>query len=411
MTLAQESTSKRRPLTIFGGGIRMGRIFGLELSADWSLLIIFALVAVNLGAAVLPSWHPQWAAGLTWLVALGAAVLFFVSVLAHEISHALVAKGFGMKVRGITLFMFGGVSQIEGEPPHARAEFFVAVVGPITSLVIGVVASLAGSLIGGATLAEAGGDPMLAMRNLGPVATLLFWLGPVNIILAVFNMVPGFPLDGGRVLRSLLWWMTGSLQRATHYASLVGQVFAWALITMGVLMAFGVHVPFFGTGAFQGLWLILIGWFLNNAARMSYQQLLIRQGLENVPVGRLMYSRVETIEPTMSVGQLVRDKIMHSDQRCFPVIEEGRLEGLVCLDDVRKAPEAEWDRTPVGRIMTPRAKLSTLSPDDEAQQALQQLAEEGYDQIPVVDHGELRGLVRRQDIMKWLKLQQHPTGA
>jgi Zn-dependent protease/CBS domain-containing protein len=388
-----------------GLGIPLGQVFGVKLGADWSLLIIFALILFNLGLGVLPAWHPDWGPVLTWAIALGAAVLFFASVLVHELSHAVVANAHGIPIRRITLFIFGGMAHMEREPPSARSEFWMAIVGPITSVVIGVVALLFGSLLAHGALADYERDPVGALRQVGPLATLFLWLGPINILLGVFNMVPGFPLDGGRVLRAILWGATGSLERATRWASNVGRGFAWLLIATGVLMLFGGVVPILGGGPVQGLWLVLIGWFLNNAAQASYQQMLITTGLRGVRVRDVMRPVVETVSPDASVEELVREHIMRSDQRAFPVVRGADVVGLVCLADVRRVPQAAWRHTPVASVMTPADELVSLRPDEPAEDALQQLSTRAVDQIPVLEDGDLEGLVRREDIVKWLSLR------
>jgi Zn-dependent protease/CBS domain-containing protein len=381
----------------------LGSLGGVEIRVDASLIIVFALITFNLGAAVFPRWHPDWPRAFTWLVALAAAVLFFASVLAHEMSHALIGRLNRIPVNRITLFLFGGVAHMDTQPPSPKAEFFMAVVGPITSFIIGFGAIFIGSLIGGSTLnAAMSGPPELAldaMQNIGPISTLLLWLGPINIVLAIFNLVPGFPLDGGRVLRSILWAISGDLMKATRWASFVGQIFAWFLMAIGILQVFGGQ-------AGQGLWLLLIGWFLNNAARTSYQQLVVHEALHDVPVDRIMRSQVDRVEPGLTIETFVREHLMTTDQHGFPVEENGRLIGLVCIEDVRKVPQIHWSTTPVGRIMTPAAELSTLPVTAHADDALEALARRDVDQIPITEGDHLLGLVRRGDLMKWLSLQR-----
>lgn len=379
------------------GGIRLGSVFGIRMAADWSVLVIFLLVAVDLGARALPTWHPGWGAALTWSVALGAALLFFISILVHELSHSLVAKAHGMGVRGITLFIFGGISQIEGEAPSPRAEFLVAVVGPLTSLALGVLGLLGAAAITGDELVAGTPEGLIeVLRRLGPVATLLLWLSTMNLVLGLFNLVPGFPLDGGRVLRSLLWWRTGDLEKATRWASRVGQAVAFAIIGWGVLVLFVNPVG--------GMFRILIGWFLNHAAKASYQQVLVERTLSGVPVRRLMRADLDTVPSDLTVDELVREHVMRSDQRCFPVLERERLVGLACLSDIRKVPEADWPRAPVNTIMTPAERLATVGADDAAEDALRKLGAQDVDQVPVVERDRLVGLLRRQEIVKWIAL-------
>jgi Zn-dependent protease/CBS domain-containing protein len=333
-------------------------------------------------------------------LALATAVLFFASILAHELSHAIVARQQDIPVHRITLFIFGGLAHMERQPPTPKSEFLMAVVGPITSLVIGVAATLGGLALAGDATGLLERDPAAAMRALGPASTLLMWLGPINILLGLFNLVPGFPLDGGRVLRSALWWGTGDLVKATRWASGAGQVFAWVLMGIGVMSLF--------RGAFvQGFWLLLIGWFLNNAARMSYHQLIVRRALENVPVARLMYTQVQTVSQDLTVERLVREHLMIGDQQAFPVVDAaGSLVGLVTLDDVRGVPHEQWPRTPIARLMTPVDRLRTLPPQAAAEQALEELGRRDIEQIPVLDRGHVLGLVRRRDLVRWLALQQ-----
>jgi Zn-dependent protease/CBS domain-containing protein len=377
------------------GGIPLGRAFGVQIVADWSLLIIFALVAFQLGAGVLPSWHPDWGPGLIWGVALTAAVLFFVSILAHELSHALVARVNGIPVRRITLFLFGGMAHMEGEPPTPKSELLMAGVGPLVSLAIGVGAILLGGALAGPSLERLADDPAAAYAALGPVPTLLLWLGPINVVLAIFNMIPGFPLDGGRVLRALLWWGTGDLVKATRWASGAGRLFGLTLIAFGLFSML--------RGAFgSGIWLALIA----GAARSGYQQVVVREALAGVPVARLMRKHFDVVSPGTSIDELVYRRFMGTDQQAFPVIEGGRLVGLVCMYDVRKTPREAWGGTTVAEIMTPAERLVTVLPDASASQALDALASREIDQVPVVDRGSLLGMVRRQDVVKWIALNE-----
>lgn len=394
------SAQARREL----GGFKLGKVFGVEIAVDWSLLIIFVLVAFNLGAGLFPRWHPDWSAALLWSTAFGAAILFFVSILVHELSHALVARARDIPVNRITLFLFGGMAHMENEPGSPKSEFLMAIVGPVTSVLIGLAGIAVGSALAGESLRSAAelGDPAeleAAFRTVGPVGTLFLWLGPINVLLGIFNVIPGFPLDGGRVLRSILWAVTGDLVKATRWASGTGQVFAWGLIALGIFNMFG--------GAFgSGIWLVLIGWFLNNAARMSYQQLLVRQALENVPVTRVMRTRLDRVAPDLPLESFVREHLMLGDQRAFPVESpDGALVGLVCFDDVKKLPQQQWPQKTVEDVMTPTERLAALPPDARADEALQSLATRDVDQLPVLEGGHLVGIVRRADVMKWLALQ------
>jgi Zn-dependent protease len=385
------------------GGLRLGRIAGIEVTADWSLLIIFLLITLSLGAGVFPAWHPDWSGATAWLTAAAAALAFFVSVFLHELSHALVGRANGIDIRRITLFMFGGVAHMEDEPPSWKSELAMAIVGPITSLVLGVLFLMLARLVAGPFELDPD-QPQTALGDLGPLASLLFWLGPVNIILALFNLVPGFPLDGGRVLRALLWGATGDLVAATRRASRAGQGFAWVLMAAGLLMILGLRVPIFGTGFVNGLWIALIGWFLNNAALVSYRQLVIREWLGDLPVARLMLTRLVQVPADLPVQTLVDEYLMHTGQRAFPVEDHGRFVGLVCLRDLPKLPRGDWGTAPVASIMTPAVRLLAVGPDQDAGEALKLLGHNDLNQLPVMRNGQLLGLIRREDILKWLSL-------
>ena len=391
------------------GGWSLGRPFGVQIVADYSLLLIFGLITVSLATGVLPRWHPGWEGWLRWMVALAAGIAFIASIALHELSHALVAIAHGMKVRGIRLFMLGGVAQIEQEPPSAKVEFRMAIVGPLASLVIALASAWLGGALASMRAEALTGNPELYLASAGPLATVLLWLAPLNFALAIFNLIPGFPLDGGRVLRAALWAITDDLYKATRIAARVGQGFALLLISLGVFMLFGFVVPALGGGAVNGLWLCLIGWFLHSAAARSYEQILLRQALDDVPLREVMRSRVDTVSPETSVAVFVREYVMNSDDTAFPVVTDGAVVGLIQLTNVRSVPRDRWDETAVRDIMVPARELHLMAPQDHAIDALKHLVE--HDPIPVVDHGKLVGVARRDDIIKWMALNaSHPAG-
>ena len=389
-----------------GFGFSVARIAGIEIRVDLSLAIVFALITFSLGKGVFPAWHPDWGAFTTWSTALAAAFAFFVSILLHELSHALVGRAHGIPINAITLFVFGGVAELEREPHTWRAELLMAIAGPIASLALGSVFLMLGSAFAGPVDLD-GGEQAFAALN--PLATLLVWLGPVNIILAIFNLVPGFPLDGGRVLRAVLWGITGDLVRATQWASMLGQGFAWFLIMIGVGMMLGLRVPLLGGGAVTGMWLAFIGWFLNNAALTSYRQLLVREALEDVPVSRIMRRRWSAVPPEMPLEVLVDEHLMQGDERGFAVVRGGDLLGLVCLEDIRRIPRHAWSSTSVGDVMTPTDQLATIDIDADAAEALQSLSQSSVNQLPVFEHGAFVGLITREDILKWLSFHRSDT--
>lgn len=381
-------------------GFRIGRIFGIDIRIDRSWLFILFLVTWNLRTTFEQS-HRDWGSLGMWGTALVAALLFFVSVLAHELAHSLVASARGIPVRNITLYLFGGVSNIQHDPDSPRAEFLMAIVGPLTSLILGGILLAFSSLALGAVRSLS--DPLAAIGRLGPLSTLVLWLGSVNVTLGLFNLIPGFPLDGGRVLRSILWAAVGDLRRATRWASGVGQVIAWLMIFSGISMAFGMQIPFLGTGFVSGLWLAFIGWFLNSASVQSYRQLVVHDILEGVPVERMMRIDPPTVSPTSSVSSLVHDHVLGTDDYGFPVVEGDSLIGIVTLEDVRSVPRGEWDLTSVRQIMTPSDRLVTVTPGEDGGAALDKLGQNDFRQLPVLNGSGLVGLLRRRDIVKWLQ--------
>ena len=381
------------------------RIAGIDITLDWSLLIIFALIVTGLATDLFPHWHPQWSAATTWLTALAAAVLFFVSVLAHELSHSLVGRANGIRVRRITLYVFGGMAQIEHEPGRWPAELWMAIVGPLTSLAIGVLC-LFGARSGLPATAVTGlADVQRLLARLDPGRTLLLWLGQINVILAVFNLVPAFPLDGGRVLRALLWGATHDLRRATRWASALGQAFAWLLIGSGLAMVLGLSVPVLGSGAINGLWLAFIGWFLNNAALMSYRQLLTRELLQDVAVSRLMLTHIEVVPPQLPLETLIDAYLARSDQRAFPVVDaQDRFVGMVFQHDIERITPEQRRTMSARDAMRPPDQLAVARPDDDALDVLNLLAQRDINQVPVLAEDRVIGLVRRADIVRWLAL-------
>jgi Zn-dependent protease/CBS domain-containing protein len=394
-------------------GFRLGRIAGVNVTIDWSVLIIFALVVISLGSGYLPAAHGDWSAAVLWITAFAAGLLFFASILAHELSHAVVGNALGIPVRRITLFIFGGMAHMEGEAKKPMAELAMAIVGPLTSIGLGLVFGWIGVVLAGGNFEQlVMQDPEAAMRSIGPVASLFLWLGPVNILLGVFNVIPGFPLDGGRVLRAILWATTGSFERATRWATGIGRAIGYGFVLLGVLMALGWTVPFFGAGLISGLWIAMIGWFLASAARASYQQLVVKDLLEDVPVTKLMTRDFETVPADVSIAGFVERYVMHHDQRCFPVFAAESMVGLICIEDVRSVPRERWDTVRVADAMTPASDLTALTAEANANEALEELGRKHVDQLPVVQDGTLLGLIRKADILRWLTLHREmPTPA
>jgi Zn-dependent protease/CBS domain-containing protein len=338
-------------------------------------------------------------------LAIAAAILFFTSVLLHELAHSFVARAQGIPVRNISLFLFGGVSNIQREPPSPGKEFWMAVVGPLTSIGIGLLLIFGwGSFY---SLPAVTTDPQQLLASLDPLSAMIFWLGTINIFLGLFNLIPGFPLDGGRILRSIFWSLSEDLLHATRWASWVGQGIAWVMIFTGLAMIFGVQIPVFGTGFVGGMWLIFIGWFLNSAAVQSYRRVIINDALEDVSIQKIMRRDVPDVQPNCSISSLVHDHIMGSDIRAYPVVENDTLVGLVTLDDVRSVSRSDWDTVVVREIMTTMEDLVTIEPQADASQAFNKLMQLDVNQLPVVGGSELIGMLQRRDIVRWLQLQSN----
>jgi Zn-dependent protease len=382
-------------------GFSVGRIFGIDITIDWSWSLIFLLLVWYLGGAV----FAQAGLGLTqtWALALVAALLFFASVLTHEVAHGVVARAQGLPVRNITLFLFGGVATIQREPASPRGEVLLALVGPLTSLVLGALVLWWGQVSTGLLGTGAAAPGFLV--PLSPLSVLLLWLGQINLALGLFNLLPGFPLDGGRVLRALLWAGTHNLRTATRWASWAGQASGWLLIGAGLVMLVGLGLPFFGAGLLNGVWLAVLGWVLRSAAIHSYRRVVAHDVLTGVPVARLMHAPVPPIPADMTVSDLVHGRMLGTEEQSVPVSEDGEhLAGVVSVDAVRQVPRAAWASTPVRAIMTPLERVAMVTPQDDAGMALDDLASREVDQVPVVENGRLVGVLARRDIQRWLEL-------
>ncbi len=380
----------------------IGKVLGIDIRVDSSWLFIFVLMTWNL-TAVFGHWHPSWSAAEQFAVAIVASLLFFGCILAHELAHSAVAMRFGVRVRSITLFLFGGVSNIEHEPAAAAAEFSTAIVGPLTSIALGVIFVLLG---GAVTAGSLQGAPSLdaVAANLGPLETLLVWLGPINVVIGVFNLIPAFPLDGGRVLRSILWAISHNLKSATGQASAIGQAIGWLFVVAGIAMAFGLRLPFFGTGIVGGLWLAFIGWFVQNGALQAYRRLAIDEALAGHTVEEMMRVGAPVLPPDLPVSVFVHDYLVRSDERALPVVRDGQLLGVVSLPDIRAVPSDEWPSTPIGAVMRPRERLAVATPREPLTEAFTQLASLDLDELPVLEGGRLVGVLQRRDIARWLQL-------
>ncbi len=383
-----------------GRSFRIARILGIEVRLDPSVLIIFAIIVASLGSGVFPEWHPDWGAGLIWTTAVTAGVLFFVSLLAHELAHSVVSKHYGFPVPRITLFLFGGMAEISREPDKPGIEFQVAIAGPLMSVVISLTCStIVASMISDPQIVErlANGETE-ALGSIGPVETVLLWLGSVNMILAIFNMIPGFPMDGGRVFRSIAWAITGDQIKATRWASTGGRIFGWSLIALGVLTLVGGNV--------SGLWPILIGWFISHLAQMSYSQLLTDRALKGFKVEDLMNTVFGTAEAGMPLSDFIEDSLLRSTQRIWPVSENGVFVGFTVLEDIVSLDPAERANVRVRDVMRPLGQVHYLDADAGARKALEALSHSDIEPLPVIEGGKLVGFLSRSDVMRWMALHE-----
>jgi len=360
--------------------INLGSVFGIKIGLHYSWFIIAFLIVFSLSAQFHAS-NPEWGDGLILTLAVLTAILFFISLLLHELAHSVVAKSRGLPVREITLFALGGVSQIEKEPTTAKMEFWMAFVGPLTSAVIGLVCLALSRLAGEAS---------------SPANAMVTWLGYINLALAGFNLIPGYPLDGGRILRALIWWKTGDVERSTRMASRAGQVVGLIFIGFGILQ-------FFGGAGIGGLWIAFIGWFLLQAAGESYLQMSLKRAIEGVTVGNVMTLDCPTVDGNLNLQHFVEEQLLPTGRRCFVVLENGAVAGLVTLHEVKHVPRARWPFTTLHDIMLPLEQMHTVTPETPLLNALEVMSRHDLNQLPVVSDGHLAGVLSRAHLLGILK--------
>jgi Zn-dependent protease/CBS domain-containing protein len=364
--------------------VTLGSIRGIQIGVHYSWLLVFALVSWSLAVGFFPQQLPELAPTTYWIMGVVAALLLFASVLIHELAHSFVAQAKGLMVKSIILFVFGGVANIDGEPKKAGDEFLIAAVGPLASF------GLAAMFL---VILQFGGIPA------GPVAAVVSYLAVVNALLAVFNLIPGFPLDGGRVLRSVIWGATQNFRRASQIAAGAGQIVAFLFIFGGIFMAIQGAV-------IAGIWLAFIGWFLNNAAAASGQHAQQSEMLRGIKVHDVMNSSPITAGPDVRVSALVNDYVLGRSVRAIPVTSDGDLLGLITINGIRQVPKEEWDSTPARFIMIQPAELRTVAPDDDLEAALKTIQEGDYNQLPVVKGRQLVGLLSRSNVMRFFSVRQ-----
>ncbi len=362
--------------------IRLFRIAGIEIGIHYTWFFIFLLVTWSLAQGYFPPLYPNWGTLSYWIMGALTAVMLFVSVLIHEMAHSLVARARGMSVSSITLFLFGGVSNLQEEPKQPGAEFVMAIVGPLTSLVLAGIFWSLGKVLDPKSMAGA----------------LVGYLAFINLGLAIFNLLPGFPLDGGRVLRSIIWASTGSITRATNIAAFAGRFFGWGLITYGV-----IQVVF--SGNLGGIWYVLIGWFLNNAADVNRKEVTLRDYFSHIKVKEVMGANGETITPDTLVEQAITGILHRRYDRAVPVCQNSQLLGIITMTDIKELPKDKWATTPVEQIMT-RSPLYTVTAEDTVDTALKLLAEHDLNQVIISEQGQCAGILKRADIINYLQLSK-----
>lgn len=366
------------------GSLRLGRIAGIDIYAHLSWFIILVLLTWSLASGWFAQLFPGWATTTYWIVAFISALLLFGCVLVHELAHALVAQASGLTVRNITLYIFGGVAHIEEDMKRPGVEFRVAIAGPIASFLLAVVAFLL----------------VLPLRGSGASAeAVLDYLAVANFLLGAFNLLPGFPLDGGRVLRSIIWKVAGNFKKSTRIASSVGQAFAYVFILLGI-------IGFFTGNFFNGLWVVFIGWFLLSAAQTASTQVELQSALQGVSVGQVMDPRPFAVPANISVQKLVDGYFLPLGLHSAPVTQGEYLAGLITLSDIARVARERWSYTPVGYVMRLLEQVYVTTPEQPLQEVLQMMGAQNINQVPVVEDGRLVGLLSREAIIRYLQVRQ-----
>jgi Zn-dependent protease len=367
-------------------GIQLFRLGGIQIIIDYSWFVIFILVVSTMAESYFPAVQQQFSTAQYWIMGLCAAILFFASVLLHELAHSFVAIKCGVQVMAIRLFIFGGLAQVASEPESGRHEFLIALAGPAVSMLLGFGF---GSLYG----------MMLLAGSLGPAAAVAWYLAAANFLLGVFNMIPGFPLDGGRILRAILWDRWANLTRATRVVSQIGNAFALFLIFLGILLFL------LEQSLVSGLWFVLIGLFMKQSAAGSFQAVVIRESLAGFQIRQVMKENVISVDWLNSLEELVSDYIYKHQFTNFPVFNRGELVGMVSLGQVKAVPKELWMFKQVRDIMTPIEQVPYLRPSDDATEAFKRMVTEDLDRMPVLEGGKLVGIVSRRDLMDLFKIK------
>ena len=370
---------------MFGKRIRLFSLLGFEVRIDLSWIIIATLITWSLSKGLFPVHYKGLSTSEYWTMGVVGAFGLFFSIILHELSHSLVARRYGLPMKGITLFIFGGVAEMSDEPPSAKAEFMMAIAGPISSIFIGLL------FYGISTIGTAGGWPQ-------PIIGVVKYVFYINILLAAFNLLPAFPLDGGRVLRSILWAVKQDLRWATRISATLGEAFGIFLIITGVFHILG--------GDFNtGMWWALIGLFLHSAAKSSYQQLLTRKALEGEPVQRFMEPNPVTVPPSISIEAFVEDYVYRHHYKMFPVVSHEKLMGCIATRQIKEIPREEWDRKTVGEIAVQCSPENTIGAQEDAVKALSRMNQTGQSRLMVTKNSRLVGILALKDLLEFLSLK------
>lgn len=367
-----------------GNGIYIGKVWGIPIRLHLSWFIIFGMVTWSLASGYFPEEHPTLSSSANWIIAAITSLLFALSVLLHELSHAYIAIRNEVPVREVVLFIFGGIAEIEQEPQTARAEFGIALAGPVASLVLAI-------LFGGLWLLS---------RQIVFLSAPSLWLARINFLLAFFNMIPGFPLDGGRVLRAIIWKLTDNLNQATRVAAHSGQLIAFGFISFGIFTIFGGNL-------FNGIWLTFIGWFLQNAAASTIAQFTVHQSLRGVKVSQVMIKDLPTIPWHMQLDKIIEEQVLPKGSRIFLVTDNtgNYLRGMLTLRSVTAVPRERWSSVNAEEVMIPRRMFIAVGPGTELLEALKKMDDANVNQIPVMEDNEVIGILTRQEIVHYIRLR------
>lgn len=364
---------------LFQGAWKIGKIMGIPIRMHFSWLIIFGLITWSLSTYYFPQAAPDLPTASYWMKGTLAALLLFASVTFHELAHSFVAQRYKISIESITLFIFGGVAQMKGEPPNPRAEFRIAIAGPLSSFFLSVLFFF------------------LSGNTTGGIKALFSYLAQINLIIGVFNLIPGFPMDGGRVLRSVIWEKKKNFYYATQRASSIGQKIALFFIIFGIFSIL--------TGMSGGLWLMLVGWFLYTAAQASYQQSTLQESLSGIKVRDIMVKDIVTLSSFITVDEAVNNYFLRYGYGGFPIIDDGKFLGIVTLKEVKNIHRENWGREKVADILVPHDKRWEVSPEDNVMKALELMIKEDKGRLVIIENNKLSGLITRNGIARYVQIR------